>query len=359
MKMNDLLMDAMARRASDLHINVGSPPILRVDGELVPQTDQHAFRPDEVEELLASVINEEQMKRFQETLELDFAHGVAGMGRFRANASYQRGTVSLCFRLLQPIIPDIEELGLPDILKDFSLKERGLILITGPAGSGKSTTLAVMIKYLNSLMTKRVITIEDPIEFLHTNDKCIITQREIGTDTLDFAAALKHCLRQDPNVIMVGEMRDLETISIALTAAETGHLILATLHTPSAPQAIDRMVDVFPPYQQQQARIQLSTVLEGVVYQTLIPRRDGTGRVASCEVMVATDAIKNLIREARTSQMWSAMQTGAHYGMQTMDQSLMLLYHNGLISLEDALTRCREPESAKKSLTRGASAAQR
>jgi len=352
MKMNDLLMDAMSKRASDLHIMAGSAPVLRIDGELYPQTELPSLTPDEIEQLFASVTNDEQQRRFNETLELDFAHGVAGMGRFRANASMQRGTVCLCFRLLQPIIPDIEELGLPEICKDLALKERGLILITGPAGSGKSTTLAVMIKYLNSLRRRRIITIEDPIEFLFHNDKCFITQREIGTDTLDFAAALKHALRQDPNVVMLGEMRDLETISIALTAAETGHLILATLHTPSAPQAIDRMVDIFPPYQQQQARIQLSTVLEGVLYQSLIPRKDGVGRVAAVEVMIATDAIKNLVREARTAQMWSMMQTGAHFGMQTMDQSLLQLYHLGFITLEEALSRCREPETAKKSLSR-------
>ena len=352
MKINDLLMDAMSKRASDLHIMAGSPPILRIDGELSPQSEFSSITPEEVEQLFESVINEEQKRRFRETLELDFAHGIPGMGRFRANACMQRGTVGLCFRLLQPIIPDIEELGLPDVCKDLALKERGLILITGPAGSGKSTTLACMIKYLNSLRRRRIVTIEDPIEFLFRNEKCFITQREIGTDTLDFAAALKHALRQDPNVIMLGEMRDLETISIALTAAETGHLILATLHTPSAPQAIDRMIDIFPPYQQQQARIQLSTTLEGVLYQTLIPRKSGTGRVAAVEVMIATDAIRNLIREARTAQMWSMMQTGAHYGMQTMDQSLLHLYHLGFITLEEALSRCREPETAKKSLAR-------
>lgn len=359
MKVNDLLMDAMSKRASDLHLIAGSAPVLRIDGELHPQTELQVMTASDMEQFLEEVTNAEQRKKFEENLELDFAHGVAGMGRFRANASFQRGTISLCFRLLQPIIPDIEELGLPDIIKDLALKERGLVLITGPAGSGKSTTLAVMIKYLNSLRRRRIITIEDPIEFLFQNEKCFISQREIGTDTWDFAAALKHALRQDPNVIMLGEMRDLETISIALTAAETGHLILATLHTPSAPQAIDRMIDIFPPYQQMQARIQLSTVLEGVIYQTLIPRKDTHGRVAACEVMMATDAVSNLIREARTAQMWSAMQTGAHYGMQTMDQSLLLLYHNGLISLEEALSRCREPEAARKSLARPAAPQQR
>ena len=352
MKINDLLMDAMAKRASDLHLMAGSAPILRIDGDLSPQTEFSSLTAEEVEQLFESVTNEEQQRRFRETLELDFAHGIPGMGRFRANACMQRGTMGLTFRLLQPIIPDIEEIGLPDICKDLALKERGLVLITGPAGSGKSTTLACMLKYLNSIRRRRIITIEDPIEFLFRNDKCFITQREIGTDTLDFAAALKHALRQDPNVIMLGEMRDLETIAIALTAAETGHLILATLHTPSAPQAIDRIIDIFPPYQQQQARIQLSTTLEGVLYQTLIPRKSGTGRCAAVEVMIATDAIKNLIREARTAQMWSMMQTGAHYGMQTMDQSLLHLYHLGFITLEEALGRCREPETAKKSLAR-------
>jgi len=354
MNINDLLMDAVSKGASDLHLNSGNPPVLRIDGELVPQTELPRLTAEDVAQLLTEITTEEQRKKFKESLELDFAHGIVGMGRFRANACLQRGTISLCFRLLQPVIPNIEELGLPEVCKDLVLKERGLILVTGPAGSGKSTTLASMIKHLNGLRKRRVITIEDPIEFLHVNDKCFITQREIGTDTLDFATALKHALRQDPNVVLVGEMRDLETIAIALTAAETGHLILSTLHTPSAPQAIDRIVDIFPPYQQHQARFQLSTVLEGVLYQTLVPRRDGTGRVAAVEVMIATDAIRNLIREAKTAQMWSIMQTGAHYGMQTMDQALMHLYHNRVITLEEALSRCREPETAKKSLARTA-----
>ena len=354
MNISGHLMRAMTKRASDLHLNSGSPPVLRIDGEMVPQTELPPLTTEDVAQFFTEITTEEQRKKFEENLELDFAYGAPGMGRFRANACFQRGTISLCFRLLQPVIPDIEELGLPEACKDLALKERGLVLVTGPAGSGKSTTLAAMIKYLNGLRSRRVITIEDPIEFLHENDKCFITQRQIGADTLDFATALKHALRQDPNVILVGEMRDLETIATALTAAETGHLILTTLHTPSAPQAIDRIIDVFPPYQQQQVRIQLSTVLEGVLYQTLVPKPDGTGRVAAMEVMIATDAIRNLIREARTAQMWSIMQTGAQYGMQTIDQALMQLYHNRVIALEEALSRCREPEAEKKSLARPA-----
>jgi len=256
--------------------------------------------------------------------------------------------------MLHTLNLDIDELGLPEVCKDLALKERGLVLVTGPAGSGKSTTLAAMIEYVNNRRTRRIITIEDPIEFVYENKKCFISQREVGTDTWSFASALKHALRQDPNIILVGEMRDLETVSTVLTAAETGHLILTTLHTPSAPQAIDRIIDIFPPHQQQQARIQLSTTLEGVLYQTLVPRVDGRGRVVAVEVLVATDAVRNLIREAKTPQMWSVMQTGSQYGMQTIDQALLNLYHKGLISLDDALIRCFDPDTVKKSLSRTA-----
>ena len=354
MHIDDMLKTAVERGASDLHLTAAFPPVVRIDGEIVPHDGLPSLTAQDMEQILNDTTTEEQRKVFAQKWELDFAYTIPGMGRFRANACIQRGTISICFRLLQAVILDIEQLGLPDACKDLALKEHGLVLVTGPAGSGKSTTLAAMINYLNSLRSRSVITIEDPIEFLHKNDKCLITQREVGADTQNFATALKHALRQDPNVVLVGEMRDLETISTALTAAETGHLILTTLHTPSAPQAIDRIIDVFPPYQQQQVRIQLSTVLEGVLYQSLIPRLDGAGRVPAVEVMLATDAIRNLVREARTSQMWSTMQTSSRYGMQTIDQALMQLCHNRLISLQDALRRCREPEATKKSLARNA-----
>jgi len=352
MHIDELLRSAIENGASDLHLAVAVPPIVRINGELVPQDSQPSLTASDMDQILNDTTNEEQRMVFAREWELDFAYNIPEVGRFRGNACIQRGTISICFRVLQTMSLDIEHLGLPNVCKDLALKEHGLVLVTGPAGSGKSTTLAAMIRHLNSLRNRSVITIEDPIEFLHKNDKCLITQREIGTDTMDFAAALKHALRQDPNVVLVGEMRDLETIATVLTAAETGHLILTTLHTPSAPQAIDRIIDVFPPYQQQQVRIQLSTVLQGVIYQTLVPRRDGRGRVAVVEVMIATDAIKNLIREARTAQMWSTMQTSSRWGMQTIDQALMQLCQSRVISLEDALRRCREPEASKRLLAR-------
>ena len=353
MEIRDLLTDAVKKRASDLHITANNPPVLRIDGELMPQTEYPSVKHDDLDHMLQSITNEEQRKRFENELELDFAYNIEGMGRFRANACVQRGVISLCFRLLQEKIPDLDELGLPEVCKDLALKERGLVIVSGPTGSGKSTTLAAMVKYINNLRRRRIITIEDPIEFVHVNNNCFITQRELGTDTLSFGTALKHALRQDPDVILVGEMRDLETISTALTAAETGHLIFATLHTPSAPQSIDRIIDIFPPYQQPQVRVQLSTTLEGVMYQTLIPKADGKGRVPAAEVMIATDAIKNLIREGKTAHMWNVMQTGSQFGMQTLDQALTFLYQHRLISFEEALVRCRDQDIFKKAFGGG------
>ena len=352
MDVHDLLKDAIKKRASDLHITANYSPVLRIDGELVPQTNLPLVTPGDLENMVIAITNEEQRKRFENELELDFAYNLEKLGRFRANACLQRGHISLCFRLLQVKVPDMEELGLPEICKDLALKERGLIIVSGPTGSGKSTTLAAVIKYINNMKKRRIITIEDPIEFLHENKNCFITQRELGTDTLSFGTALKHALRQDPDVIMVGEMRDLETISIALTAAETGHLILATLHTPSAPQTIDRIIDIFPPYQQTQVRVQLSTTLEGVLYQSLIPKVGGTGRIPAVEVMIATDAIKNLVREGKTAHMWNVMQTGGSFGMQTLDQALMNLLHNRAITFEEAISHCRDAETFRKSLGR-------
>jgi len=352
MDIRELLSDAIKKRASDLHITANNPPVLRIDGELVPQVNQPLVSTDDLEKMLTSITNEEQQKRFENELELDFAYNLENFGRFRANACLQRGRISLCFRLLQVKVPDIDELNLPEICKDLALRERGLIIVSGPTGSGKSTTLAAIIKYINNLKKRRIITIEDPIEFIHENKNCFITQRELGTDTLSFGTALKHALRQDPDVIMVGEMRDLETISIALTAAETGHLILATLHTPSAPQTIDRIIDIFPPYQQPQVRVQLSTTLEGVLYQTLIPKIGNAGRIPAVEVMIATDAIKNLIREGKTAHMWNVMQTGANFGMQTLDQALMNMLSNRTINFEEAIAHCRDADTFRKSIGR-------
>ena len=352
MFINDMLWLATQRGASDLHLTGSGPPMVRVDGELVPHDGMPILTSQDMEQILNETTSEEQRRTFARELELDFAYSIPGLGRFRGNACVQRGTISFSFRLLPTMALDIDELGLPEACKELALTERGLVLVTGPAGSGKSTTIAAMIEYLNDRKCRRVITIEDPIEFLYENKKCVISQRELGIDTWSFSAALKHALRQDPNVILVGEMRDLDTVATVLTAAETGHLILATLHTPSAPQAIDRMIDVFPPHQQQQARIQLSTTLEGVLYQTLIPRVDGRGRVVAVEIMIGTDAVRNLIREAKTPQMRSAMQTGSQYGMQTMDQAVEDLYYRGIISLDNALSRCQDPETAAKSIAR-------
>ena len=339
-------------RASDLHLNAASPPTLRVDGELVTRNHMEGLAPEDITQAFIDITTDEQRERFADELELDFAIAVPGIGRFRVNASIQKGTMSLAFRVVHTEIQSIDELRLPEICKGLALKDHGLVLVAGPAGSGKSTTLAAMIEHLNTRRRRRVITIEDPIEFMHENKECFISQREVGTDTKSFANALRHALRQDPDVILVGEMRDLDTIATALTAAETGHLILTTIHTPSAPQAIDRIIDVFPPFQQQQARIQLSTTLEGVIYQTLVPTVNGEGRIVAVEVMVATDAIRNLIREAKTPQMLNVMQTGAQVGMQTLDQALIHLYRQRLITLDEALWRCRDPDVAQKMIDR-------
>jgi len=358
MDIAELLKLLVDSKASDLHLNAHNPPVLRIDGELATRNHMEQLAPEDVTQAFIDITSEEQRETFARELELDFAIGIAGIGRFRVNASLQRGTLSLALRVVRTDIPTIDDLLLPDICKALALKNYGLVLVTGPAGSGKSTTLAAMIDHLNTRRRRRVITIEDPLEFMHENKECFISQREVGSDTKSFANALRHALRQDPDVILVGELRDLDTIATALTAAETGHLILATLHTPSAPQAIDRVIDVFPPYQQQQARVQLSTTLEGAIFQTLIPKASGEGRVVAVEVMIATDAIRNLIREGKTPQMVNVIQTGAQLGMQTLDQALIQLYRRGLITMEDALYRSRDPELAQKNLDRfGAQAA--
>jgi len=349
---NALLKLLVETGASDLHLTVPSPPVLRINGELIAQDHVDALTPEDIIQAFNDVTTEEQRNRFAEELELDFAIEAEGIGRFRSNASVQRGTLSLSVRIVHTVIPTIDELLLPEVCKTLALKDHGLVLITGPAGSGKSTTLAAMIAYLNGMTKRRIITIEDPVEYMHRNQTCFISQREVGSDTKSFPNALRHALRQDPDVILVGEMRDLDTMATVLTAAETGHLILTTLHTPSAPQAIDRVIDVFPSYQQPQARIQLSTTLEGVIYQSLIPRTDGAGRIVATEVMIANDAIRNLIREAKTPQMVNVMQTGFKFEMQTLDQSLIQLHRKGLISLEDVLYRCRDPEVVQKTIAR-------
>jgi twitching motility protein PilT len=346
----DLLNMAVTRSASDLHLKVGGFPVLRINGELVPQERITRLTAVDMKELFTEVTTEEQRKYFADELESDFAYEADGLGRFRINVCQQGGTLSIACRPVRTESPNIEDLGLPPVCRDLVLKPSGLVVVTGPTGSGKSTTLAAMINYLNQTEKRKVVTIEDPVEFVHQDIKCMFLQRELGRDTRSFANAVKHSLRQDPDVILVGEMRDLETMTAVLTAAETGHLVLTTLHTPGAPQAIDRFIDVFPPHQQQQVRIQLSITLEGVLYQVLLPRSDGSGRIAAVEVMLATPAIRNLIREGKTYQLVNAIQTGVQYGMQTLNQALSALCHHGTITREEALARSTDPEELKEIL---------
>ena len=342
MDLKTLLKLAQDKKASDLHITENAPPILRIDGKLLHTHFDKLTREDN-KNMIYNILNDEQKKVFEKNLELDFSMGMPGVERVRANVHMQRGSIEAAFRLVSLRIRTIRELGLPLILEDLARKPSGLILLTGPTGVGKTTTLAAMVDLINNEKEHLIVVIEDPIEYLHFNKKSVIKQREVYSDTHSFADALKHALRQDPNVIVVGEMRDLETISTALTAAETGHLVLATLHTPDAPQTIDRIIDVFPPYQQKQIMVQLSCSLQGVVAQRLLPRIDKPGRIVAAEVMVATPAIRNLVREHETEQLLTLMQTGSQYGMKTMDRSLRELYEQNMISYETAITFAKDP----------------
>lgn len=335
MTIEEILERAKATGASDIHLSPGSPVMLRIDGMLLPQTDTK-LQPREVEVLMQPLITQEQMKRLAEEGELDFAFSIPGYSRVRANVFRQRGTYTAALRILTYNVPSPEALGLPPAVVNFTNLKRGLVLVTGATGSGKSTTLASLIDIIACRDPKNIITLEDPIEYLHTNKIAIVRQREVGQDTKSYAGALRAALRQDPDVILVGEMRDLETISTAITAAETGHLVFSTLHTNNTSEAIDRMIDVFPPHQQQQIRVQLSTVLEGVVAQQLLPREDG-GRVAAFEVLVANSAIRNLIREGKAFQIPSILQTSKKEGMQTMDDCITNIFMHGLISKKTAV----------------------
>jgi twitching motility protein PilT len=337
---NTLLKLTMEKGASDLHITVNSPPVLRIDGKLY-LTDFSVLASEDTKFLIYSILNDDQKAVFERDKELDFSCAVSGMDRFRVNVHYQRGNIEAAFRRVPEHIPSFEELGIPKIAYDFIRKPNGLILLTGPTGMGKSTTLATMIDIINTERQEMIISIEDPIEFVHKNKKSIIKQREVYADTHSFPEALKRVLRQDPNVIVVGEMRDLETISTTLTAAETGHLVFATLHTPDAPQTVQRIIDVFPPHQQKQVRIQLADSLQGVLSQLLLPRQDREGRVLATEVMIATSGIRNLIREGEIAQIPSLIQMGAQYGMYTMDRCLKDLYRKGIIGKEVALNKVR------------------
>jgi twitching motility protein PilT len=340
----ELLKMMIEKNASDLHVTTGSPPRLRIDGKLV-NIDHPSLNPADTKSLCYSVLTDAQKHKYEENNELDLSFGVKGLSRFRANIFMQRGAVAGAFRTIPFDIRTFKDLGLPEIMNELVKKPRGLILCTGPTGSGKSTTLAAMVDRINSDRCEHIITIEDPIEYLHPHKKCLINQREVNADTASFSAALRYVLRQDPDVVLIGEMRDLETIEAALTVSETGHLTLATLHTNSAVQTMNRIIDVFPPHQQEQIRVQLSFVLEGILAQQLIPKKSGIGRVLAVELLVPNPAIRNLIREDKIHQIYSMMQTGqTKFGMQTMNQSLFDLYSRRLISYEDAVGRSPVPD---------------
>lgn len=337
------------RKASDIHLTVGIPPTLRIDGKLIAINNTPLTMEDTLD-LIHQALTVNQIRELEDKGELDFSYSSPGVGRYRVNAYRQRGSYGMALRIIPMRIPAMKELGLPKIMSDLARLPRGLILVTGPTGSGKSTTLASMIDQINRERNCHILTLEDPLEYLHRHNKSIVNQREIGNDSMTFGSALRGALRQDPDVILVGEMRDLETISIAITAAETGHLVLSTLHTLGAAKTIDRIIDVFPPHQQQQVKVQLSSVIQAVVSQQLLPRADGKGRVAAFEVMVANPAIRNLVREGKIHQIDTTIQTGAKQGMQTMDSSLINLYVRGLISKDVALTQSIDHEEMKRSI---------
>src|SRR5215218_416706 len=345
---SDILIEVVKQKASDLHLTAGTPPMIRQHGALVPLEGMPKLTPTDTREIIYAILNSSQRQRLETDWQIDFAYSVPGHGRFRVNAYLQRGTLAAAFRLIPSKTVPIEQLGLPPVVREFAKKPRGIVLVTGPTGSGKSTTLASLINEINETRDDHIMTIEDPIEFLHSHKRCIINQRELGSDAPSFSLALKAALRQDPDVILVGEMRDMETIGTALTAAETGHLVFATLHTQDAPQTVDRIIDVFPPEQQGQVRAQLSIGLQGIVTQTLVPTADGAGRCVAAEVLVPTPGVRNLIREGKTHQIYSLIQTGGAHGMQTMDASLAGLVRENKITMAAAETRSSSPEELRK-----------
>jgi twitching motility protein PilT len=351
--LNDLLMQVLDTGASDLHLTSGARPSMRLNGELKQLEDEPILTPPVIQRVMYAALTQKQREKFEEELELDFAYSVPGRARFRVNMYRQRDALGAAFRIIPFEIKKLEDLGVPPSVANFASLPRGFVLVTGPTGSGKSTTLAALIDLANRTRAEHIMTVEDPIEFLHRHQKCIVNQREVGEDTWSFQNALKHVLRQDPDIILVGEMRDLETISVALTAAETGHLVFATLHTQDAAQTIDRIIDVFPTNQQQQVRVQLAGALQGVVCQTLAKTRDGRGRAVATEVLVATPAVRNLIREGKTHQIYSAMQAGAKHGMHTMDQHLADLVMKGRITYEMGLEKCHHVEDFNRLSGRG------
>lgn len=347
MDLVDILVEVLERKASDLHLTVGSPPIIRVSGKLI-RLDYPQLTSNDTRDLIYSILSQEQRQKIESEWEIDFSYSVPGRARFRVNAYFQRNSLGAAFRLIPAHIKNLDELMLPTAAHKMAAKPRGFVLVTGPTGCGKSTTLAAIIQEINQTREEHIITIEDPIEFLHRHMKSVVNQREVGTDTKSFNRALKSVLRQDPDVILIGEMRDTETMQTALTAAETGHLVFATLHTQDAPQTIDRIIDVFPPHQQGQIRVQLASTLMGIITQQLLPTVDGTSRVPACEVLIPTPAVRNLIREAKTHQIYSVIQTGAQFGMQTMDASLAELVRRGKITKDLALRRSSNPEELER-----------
>lgn len=352
MDIKDYLKKAVEVKASDIHVCVGLPVVLRKHGELL-YMDDNFLTVDDCYSIVQQCVDEGEMKILERDGEVDFAYALPSVARFRVNAFRQRGSYALAFRVISTGIPTIKQLQLPEVLYDLADKPRGLVLITGPTGSGKSTTLAAMIDYINSTKRCHIVTIEDPIEYLHKHKQCVINQRELGSDTMSFTNALRAALREDPDVILVGEMRDIDTISVALTAAETGHLVLSTLHTLGAAKTVDRIIDVFMPYQQAQVRSQLSTVLQGIVSQQLVRRADNSGRIAATEIMLITPAISNMIREARTVQINSSIHTGSDFGMHSMDASLAQLYKDRIITLETAKEHAVDPAALNKLVTIG------
>src|SRR5215210_8495025 len=345
----DVLLQVMEKNASDLHLTAGSPPIIRHHGKL-HALDYPRMTPQLCREVIYSILTNDQRQRLETEWQIDFAYSIPGRARFRVNAYFQRASISAAFRLIPHEMPALKDLGLPKVLEDFTLKPRGFVLVTGPTGSGKSTTLAAMLDLINETRFEHILTIEDPIEYLHKHKSCIVNQREIGGDAQSFSLGLKAALREDPDVILVGEMRDLDTISTALTAAETGHLVFATLHTQDCAQTVDRIIDVFPPSQQDQVRVQLSVALQGIATQQLLPTADGKGRVLAAEVLVPTPAVRNLIREGKTHQIYSAIQTGASFGMQTMDTALAELVRRNVITRELAEARSGSPDELRRLL---------
>ncbi len=343
----EVLLQVMERQASDLHLTAGSPPMIRQHGKL-HALDYPRLTPQTTREVIYSILTNDQRQKLETDWQIDFAYSIPGKARFRVNSYFQRASLSAAFRLIPHDMPSLGSLGLPPVIEEFTKKPRGFVLVTGPTGSGKSTTLAAMLDLINEVRHEHILTIEDPIEFLHKHKKCIVNQRELGADAQTFSLGLKAALRQDPDVILVGEMRDLETISTALTAAETGHLVFATLHTQDTAQTVDRIVDVFPPEQQQQVRVQLSVSLQGIVTQQLLPKADGHGRVCATELLVPTPAVRNLIREGKTHQIYSALQTGGSFGMQTMDASLVQLVREQKITRELAESRSSAPDELRR-----------